>query len=211
MQPAGGEPGPANAGGPELAARLALGLAEIGGRAAGGVARRIVPRPPRRAAAAADRMSSRLAPVGAWVEPFYRRGVAEQERNRELARAALRALVATVATSVLDEIDLDGIADRIDVGRLVDRVDLDEVVARVDLDRVVERVDLSRVARLVLEEVDLEQVIRESTSSLADDTLDDLRARGTSADHLVGRIADRFRRHREVAPPGANSRSGQQP
>jgi hypothetical protein len=216
--PAGADRELPPAGAIELTARLALGLAEIGGRAVGEVAVRAVPAPPRRTRDAAGWMSGRLAPARSlvWerVGPWYQRGVVEQGRNRELAESALRALIATVATTVLDEIDLDEIADRIDVGRLVDRVDLDEVVARVDLDRVVERldmdaiverVDLSHIARQVLEEVDFDQMIRESTSSFAGETLDALRSQGTSADHFMGRLADRIRRRREEDPPSAPS------
>lgn len=248
--PSGREPhGSLGAPGLVLAARVALGLAEIGGRGAGELAERIVPRPPRVLVATAGRISARLEPAGAFVwrriEPWSRRGVMEQRANRELAEWALRGLIGAIANVALEEIDLDDIADRLDVTRLVHRLDLDEVVSRVDLDRVVERLDLdevvsrvdldrvverldldavvsrvdldrvverldldviverldlTQVARHALDELDLDTLIRESTSGLAEETVEALRAQGTHADHLMGRIADRLRMRR-AGPP----------
>jgi hypothetical protein len=146
-------------------------------------------------------------------------GLAEQRRTRELAARAVRALVAAVAAIVLDEIDLNQVVARIDLDRIVQRIDLDAVAARIDLDRIVERVDVDAVAsridldaivarmdvaavvaRLdlpglteqVIEEVDLGEIIRESSSTMASETVDALRVQGMRADGLVSRVVDRI-------------------
>jgi hypothetical protein len=155
-------------------------------------------------------------------------GLAEQRRTRELAARAVGALVAAVAATVLEEIDLDQVVARVDLDRIVQRIDLDRIVqridldavaARIDLDRIVERVDVDAVAsridldaivarvdvaavvaRLdlpglteqVIEEVDLGEIIRESSSTMASETVDALRVQGMRADGLVSRVVDRI-------------------
>src|SRR5215207_1679074 len=124
------------------------------------------------------------------LDGWAARGLAEQRRAQAVAVNAGRALVA----AVLDEIDLDQVVARVDIGRVVDRVDpnqvaaridLDEIVARVDVDAVAARIDLDAivsrvdidaiVARVdlpaltegVSDEVDLGEIIRESSSTMA--------------------------------------------
>ena len=137
-------------------------------------------------------------------------GLAEQRRTRELAARAVRALVAAVAATVLEEIDLNQVVARVDLDRIVERIDLDRIVERIDLDAVASRIDLvaivarvdiaAVVARLdlpglteqVIEEVDLGEIIRESSSTMASETVDALRVQGMRADGLVSRVVDRI-------------------
>jgi len=181
--------------------RLLLGLAAIGGDAvADAVGRAMGSAPPpaprlltavagagvglcleaqRRALATAGRVSAALprfdlaARTG--LGPWYRRGVEEQRGNRELADRFLRALVASLTRSVLAELDVDAVADRIDLDRIVDRIDLDAILLRVDM----------------------EGLIRESTSTMVDESVDALRVQGMNADRLVSRVVDRLLRRGE--------------
>jgi hypothetical protein len=152
------------------------------------------------------------------LEGWAARGVAEQRRAQAVAVRAVRALIAALAAAVLDEIDLDevvarvdldriaaridlneivhrididAIAERIDLDAIVTRIDLDAIVARVDLDAILARVDLPGLTEQVIDEVDLGEIIRESSSTMASETVDALRVQGMRVDGLVSRIVDR--------------------
>ena len=71
-------------------------------------------------------------------------------------------------------------------------VDIDAAAARLDLEAVIGRVDLAGLARQVLEEIDLPEIIRESTGSMASDTLRGVRMQTISADDAVGRAVDKL-------------------
>jgi hypothetical protein len=61
----------------------------------------------------------------------------------------------------------------------------------VDLDAIVARIDLPRLTEQVIDEVDLGEIIRESSSTMASETVDALRVQGMRADGLVNRVVDR--------------------
>ena len=135
------------------------------------------------------------------LDGWAARGLAEQRRAQEAAARALRGLIAAVAAAVLDEIDLDQVVARVDLDRIVDRIDIDAIaaridleaiVARVDVDAVVARVDLPGLTEQVIEEVDLGEIIRESSSTMASETVDALRVQGMRVDGLVSRVVDRI-------------------
>jgi hypothetical protein len=201
-----------------LTTRIALGLMTMAGEGLAEVAGRVVPGLParapwplrvgagaaiglgfaaqRRTLAAAGRLAVAVEPLGGFVrprlEPWYRKGVAEQRHNRELADRFWRLLVAQVVAAVLDEVDLDAVADRIDVERVVARLDLDRVAARLDVNAIVDRVDMPRLARHVIDDVEMREAIRESTSGLADESIEALRVQGMDADRRVNRLVDRL-------------------
>jgi hypothetical protein len=163
-----------------------------------------------RPAAAFARGSVAVARHHLDLDGWAARGLAEQRRTQEVAARAVRALIAALAAAVLDEIDLDEvvtrvdldrIAARIDLDRIVERVDVDAIAARIDLDAIVARVDINAVvARVdlpglteqVIDEVDLGEIIRESSSTMASETVDALRVQGMRVDGLVSRIVDRI-------------------
>ncbi len=104
--------------------------------------------------------------------------------------------------AILDRIDLTSLVlRRVDLDVLIqavlDRVDLTSVVLRrVDLDvlvqAVLEHVDLVPLAAEVIEGVDLPEIIRESTGSMASETVQGVRMQGIVADEAVGRAVDRL-------------------
>jgi len=136
-----------------------------------------------------------------------------------IERIDVDAIVASVdLDAVVDRIDLDDIAGRLDVdavvarvdiGAVVDRIDLDDiatrldvdaVVARVDLDAILDRLDLAEIVGEVLDEIDLPAIIRDSTGSMASETVRGVRMTGISADDAISRAVDRalFRRRRHA-------------
>ena len=120
--------------------------------------------------------------------------------------------------SVLDRIDMESVLDRIDMKSVIERIDMDLVLDRIDLTTIVlERVDLDAVVAAILdhidliglageviEGVDLPEIIRESTGSMASDTVQGARMQGIAADEAVSRAVDRLllrRRHRATQAP----------
>jgi hypothetical protein len=135
------------------------------------------------------------------LDRWAARGLAEQRRTQEVAVRVVRALIAGLAAAILDEIDVDKVVARVDLDRIVERLDLDQIaaridldaaVARVDVDAVVARVDLPALTDQVMNEVDLGEIVRESSSTMASETVDALRVQGMRADGLVNRIVDRI-------------------
>jgi hypothetical protein len=147
------------------------------------------------------------------LDGWAARGLAEQQRAQAAAVNAGRALIAALAAAVLDEIDLDeivarvdvdAVAARIDLDAIVSRIDLDAIVGRVDIDAIVARVDLPALTEEVIDEVDLGEIIRESSSTMATETVDALRAQGMRVDGLVSRVVDRIllrQGERQTGPP----------
>ena len=60
-----------------------------------------------------------------------------------------------------------------------------------DIDAILARVDLPALTEQVIDEVDLGEIIRESSSTMASETVDALRVQGMRVDGLVSRIVDR--------------------
>jgi hypothetical protein len=101
---------------------------------------------------------------------------------------------------VLERVDLDDVVARVDVGLIIERVDLaaivdrldvDEVAARIDVERIVDRLDLVAIARGVIDGLDLPEIIRESTETMAAETRDGVRVQGMRADRFVSQLVDR--------------------
>jgi hypothetical protein len=138
-----------------------------------------------------------------------------------LERVDLDALLK----AVLDRIDLTAVVlDRVDLdavlGAVLDRIDLTSVVLeRVDLGAVVDaaldKVDLVGLAEEIIDGVDLPEIIRESTGSMASDTVRGVRMQGINADEAVGRAVDRLllRRSRRAteAPGSVGAPAGREP
>jgi hypothetical protein len=171
-----------------------------------------------RPAAAVARGSVAVARHHLDLDGWAARGLAEQRRAQEVAVRAVRALIAALAAAVLDQVDLDqvvarvdlnqiaaridletivervdldAIAARIDLDAIAGRIDLDAIIGRVDLDAMVARIDLPRLTEQVIDEVDLSEIIRESSSTMASETVDALRVQGMRVDGLVSRLVDR--------------------
>ncbi len=133
--------------------------------------------------------------------------------------AALDRLVPVLADAIIERIDLtDVVIDQVDLHRVVtaaldsldltevvlQRVDLDAIVGAADIEAVIDRVPILPLANYVVDEIDLPQIIRDSTSGIAGDALNTMRRQSAGADNLVSRVVDRatFRKGRKVDAPG---------
>ena len=156
------------------------------------------------------------------LDGWAARGLAGQRRAQEAAARTMQSLIAALAAAVLDEIDVDAVVARVDLDAIIERIDidaiaaridldaiaarldLDAIVARVDIDAVLARVDLPELTEQVIEEVDLGEIIRESSSTMASETVDALRVQGMRVDGLVSRVVDRILLRegaRQTGPP----------
>lgn len=138
--------------------------------------------------------------------------VARVDLDAAVARVDLDAAVRRVdLDAVVALVDLDAAVERVDVAAVVDRVDLDAVaatldvdavVARADLDAVIDRIDVIGIVEEVLEVIDLPAIIRDSTGSMASETVRGARMTSITADEAISRAVDRalFRRRRTRAP-----------
>jgi hypothetical protein len=148
-------------------------------------------------------LPDRLQPV-AWLQAPARVGRAYRLRSARQMQQA----VPTVADAVLDRLDLTSIVlervklnqiiDEVEVDRIVARVDLDEIAARLDLEAVIDRIDLAALAREVIEEIDLPEIVRESTGIMTSEAVVGIRVQGIQADEGVNRIVDRLLLRRGV-------------
>jgi hypothetical protein len=161
--------------------------------------------PPLRVVARPAVAVARVPLVAVWrrldVDGWAARGLAEQRRNRQDAAVTARELVTVIAAAVLEQVDLNAVVARVDLDRIVehldldaivDRLDLDQIAARIDVGAVVARIDLAGLTEQVMDEVDIGELIRESSGTMATETVDALRVQGMRADRLLSRVVDRI-------------------
>jgi hypothetical protein len=130
------------------------------------------------------------------------REILDQLDERSIGLVVDRVDVDAVARrldldAVARRLDIDAVARRLDIEAVLDRIDLTgTVLRRVDLKTVVDtaltQVDLIGIAEQVIDGVDLPEIIRESTGSMASDTVRGVRMQGIEADQAVGRAMDRL-------------------
>lgn len=128
-----------------------------------------------------------------WPQAVLARSVARGRIGRLNADRIGRQVAADLVVGMVDEM-----LDHIDLTRLVlERVDIDDIVAGIDL---------GEIAREVIDEIDLPEIIRESSGAMASETLLGMRTKGIEADERVNRAIGRVllrRRDRATAtvPP----------
>jgi hypothetical protein len=107
--------------------------------------------------------------------------------------------------AIVSRIDIDAIAKRLDLDAIVEGIDIDGIVSRVDVDAIVQRLDLVALAEEVVNGIDLPEIIRESTGSMASEVVRDARMQSIDADVAIARLIDRVlrrRRPRRTDAPG---------
>jgi hypothetical protein len=107
--------------------------------------------------------------------------------------------------AIVDRVDIEAIAKRIDLDAIVERIDIDAIVSRLDLDAIVDRVDIVGLAEEVVNGIDLPEIIRESTGTMASEVVRDARMQSIVADVAIARLVDRIirrRRARRTDAPG---------
>jgi hypothetical protein len=100
--------------------------------------------------------------------------------------------ISVVLRHAVDLLPIEAILDRVDVNAIVGTVDLNAVLERVDIDALLTRLDLPSLISNVLSEVELGDLIQESTSNIATDARDVVRMQAHSADDLLARVVDRI-------------------
>ena len=133
--------------------------------------------------------------------------VARVDLDAAVRRVDLDAIVATVdLDAAVARVDIAGIIDRVDLDAVVATVDLDAAVARVDLDAVIDRIDVIGIVEEVLDVIDLPAIIRDSTGSMASETVRGARMTSVTADDAISRAVDRalFRRRHKHLPEGTS-------
>jgi hypothetical protein len=100
--------------------------------------------------------------------------------------------------AIVKRIDLDEVVSRVDLNAAVEGVDIDSIASRLDLDAVIERIDVVAMVEEVIAAIDLPAIIRDSTGSMASETVRSARMTGISADEAISRTIERhlFRRRR---------------
>ena len=126
-----------------------------------------------------------------------------------LERVDVNALLKRVdVDDVVNRVDVDALIDRVDVEKIIERVDVEKVVARIDVQKIVERVDVQDIVARVdidalLEQTEMGSIIARSTTDVASELLDVIRAQGVGLDDFFARWANRvLRRSGESLPPG---------
>ena len=117
--------------------------------------------------------------AGTWVRAVGRAGAGQRAAVARGLSRSLDVVVPAVLDTVLDRVDLTSV--------VIQRVDLETVAGAVLSD-----LDLVGVAEDVIDGVDLPGIIRESTGSMASETVSGARMQGISADEAVGRAVDRL-------------------
>ncbi|HEY6683570.1 MAG TPA: hypothetical protein VI030_11385 [Propionibacteriaceae bacterium] len=132
--------------------------------------------------------------------------VSQLDIDAIVSRVDVDAIVSQLdVDAIVSQVDLDAIAKRIDLDAIAERIDIDAIVSRVDVDAIVRRLDLVGLAEEVVNGIDLPEIIRESTGSMASDVVRDVRMQSIDADVAIARLIDRIlrrRRARRTDAPG---------
>ncbi len=114
--------------------------------------------------------SERLPVVGSWLRrgrtDLARRGEQLIDQSIEPLRELIAIVSAQVVELVLDELDLNNL--------------------------IRERIDLIGLADEVIDGVDLQAIIRQSTSTVTENVMSDVRTQGERADDMVSGFVDRL-------------------
>lgn len=106
----------------------------------------------------------------------------------DIDRIAARLDIDRVAA----RLDLEQILRRLDLNALIASVDVDAIASRIDLDAIVARLDLVDLAEDVIDRVDLAEIIRSSSGSVASEAVRDVRLQSIEADEAVSGFMDRL-------------------
>jgi hypothetical protein len=118
--------------------------------------------------------------------------------DRVVSRADLGEIIARIdLDELVGRVDVDAVARRLDLDAVLDRPDFTAMILRhLDLDALVEaflaHIDMVALAEEVIDGVDLPEIIRDSTGTMASDTVRGARMQGIAADEAVGRAVDRL-------------------
>ena len=106
-----------------------------------------------------------------------------------LARVDFEELLADVdMNALLEQVDMDAVMQRIDMDAVFARLDVDAALERVDLDRIMARVDVNELMSGVIKDVQVADLLRDSTGVITNSTVGALR---TQVEGMAGLLARR--------------------
>jgi hypothetical protein len=149
-----------------------------------------------------------------WDEQRERSDPAASEALRRGIRRAADALMDQLDTTdlVLEHVDIQRIAetvdinplvDRLDMDRLTDRIDIDALVARLDIEALIGRLDVAAIVADVIDQLDIPDLIRETTAQTTSESVRNVRLRGVGADRAISKVANRLLRRADDAGAGS--------
>ncbi|MBA3490021.1 MAG: hypothetical protein H0T78_10880 [Longispora sp.] len=143
------------------------------------------------------------------------RGRRERALRTADAQVLLEEFIPKIISAVLDQLDLTALVrDRVDLNALTAHVDIDAIAARLDLDEVASRLDIEAIigridmvslVEKVMADIDLPEVIRESTGSMGSEVVRGVRMQSIQADKAITGIVDRILRRRRRIPESHES------
>jgi hypothetical protein len=146
----------------------------------------------------------RIGVVEAAASRLNERWSEARPRSEEIAGAFAGELLPQIVDAALDHLDLtELVLERVDLDAIVAKVDLEAVVARIDVNEIakgidveaiVERIDLVGLSRYVIDELDLLELIRQSTETMAVEAAEGVRGQSLNADRYVSALVDRVLR-----------------
>jgi hypothetical protein len=148
--------------------------------------------------------STRMSPVpGSGRMEQLAQAVAERVVNIVMDAIDIDALLARIDVDALvARVDVDSVVSRVDVDKLIDRVDVEKIIERVDVEKIIERVDIDAL----MEQTELGSIIARSTTGVASEVLDLIRAQGVGLDDFLNRWVNRIlRRSADALPLGPPS------
>jgi len=154
-----------------------------------------------------------IAPAVRPLEEPFRRALADSDRkwreaeveSMQAAAAFARELEPQIVRAALEPLDLTSlVGESVDLDELAEKIDVDRVAERLDLEAIIQKLDLPKLVEEVLAEIDVADLIRQSTGTLTGDAIDEVRYVSVDADRVVGRLVDRVirRRRRHLDAPG---------
>jgi hypothetical protein len=133
---------------------------------------------------------------GVLLVPVVGSSLRDLDRRWRSERTELERRGSTLFGDLANRL-LDRVFGAVDVTTLVlKNVDIDRIIEKVDVSAMA-RSDVVGVARYVIDELDLPEVIRQSSGTLAADTIEGLRIQGMNADSSLSRLIDRMLGRRE--------------
>ena len=162
------------------------------------------------AARAARTVADRLPDV--LDGPLRAGGQAQRAAARAVLAGWLGYLVPRLVEAVLDRLDLtELVMSRVDLDRIAGALDIEAIAHRLDLNALAARIDLIGLAEQVVLGIDLPQLIRDSTGSVASEGIAGVRMQGMEADQAIAHFVDRVLRRRPRPPQPEQGPDGHQP
>ena len=93
---------------------------------------------------------------------------------------------------MLDHVDIERIVASVDLNEVVEQLDVDAVADRLDIERVIARLDLAKLSLEVIERIDLPEIIRTSTGTVASESVRVVRMQTFGADRAISGLVSRM-------------------